>query len=87
MKITEVTISNAVFGSAGLLLGIISPAIARASGFPAYAIVPVIAAIFFLKFGIEKAAKIKQPMGWWMSNGIMLCILLWFVSWTIIYNM
>lgn len=86
MKITEVTISNAVFGAAGILLGISSPLIARATGFPAYALIPVVAAIFILKFGLEKAAKIKQPAAWWMSNGIMLFLLLWFVSWTILYN-
>ena len=87
MKLDESMKSNIVFGAAGIVMGLVSPAISRATGFPAYVLVPLVIMIFAVKIGLEKMAKIKQPKGWWFSNGVLLCILVWFIIWTVLYNL
>jgi hypothetical protein len=86
MKLNEMAIANIVFAVTGLLLGFLSPVITRATNLPAYNLIALVAVIFALKFGMGNLLKIKQPMGWWFSNGILICTVIWFLVWTVLFN-
>jgi len=34
----------------------------------------------------QKMVKEKKDSKWWLGNGMIVYILLWFVSWTVFYN-
>lgn len=87
MSLGEIAKSNIVFGIAGILLGASAMSVSNAIGSPIYNLVILIVVIFALKIFLERFAGIKQPKGWWFSNGVMLCIFLWIVIWTILFNM
>ena len=38
------------------------------------------------KFLGQKIVKEKKDSKWWLGNGMIVYILLWFVAWTVFYN-
>ena len=38
------------------------------------------------KFLGQKMVKEKKDSKWWLGNGMIVYILLWFVAWTVFYN-
>ncbi|MDI6720748.1 MAG: hypothetical protein QMD85_00045 [Candidatus Aenigmarchaeota archaeon] len=38
------------------------------------------------KFGMQRIVKEKKDMKWWLGNGIIVYIFVWFVMWTVFYN-
>jgi hypothetical protein len=71
-----------LFSVLGVIIGYVS-FLARnnAASFVMMIIVAVVA-----RFVIQKRSKEKKDAKWWLGNGIIIYIFIWFVSWTIFYN-
>ncbi len=48
--------------------------------------VAVVAAAL-LSLSLNNVLKLKKDTKWWISNGLLIFILVWFVSWTLFYDM
>jgi hypothetical protein len=76
-----------LFSAVGIVLGFLSHIITQITKFPAFNLIIVLTVIFILRFSLERLLKMeKRPWNWWLSNGVYLLILFWFIIWTIIRN-
>ena len=85
MEIRTLLIS--VFSVAGFLLGIISHFVSVATGMPELNLAIVCIALYSLKILLSKKFSLEQPLRWWFSNGVAHALMVWFVVWTILYNL
>ena len=67
---------------AGVAIGYASFALER----PMYAVVMAIAAVVALTLVLGKAFSLQKDKKWWISNGIVLFLFAWFITWTIFYD-
>jgi len=76
-----------LFSVVGIVLGFLSSIFTQITKFPAINLLIVLIVVFILRFSLERLLKIeKKSWNWWLSNGVYLLILFWFITWTIIYN-
>jgi len=68
---------------AGVVIGYVSFLIVDAL----FALVLAVAVGFALKFAVEKLAKEKKSLKWWLTNGGMSYFLIWFVVWVLFLNL
>ena len=74
--------TNIVFAIIGFMLAFLSKELGSViSAFILLAIV-----VFIAQKGLKKRLKIDEDFKWWLGNGVLLCILLWLVVWTILIN-
>jgi len=76
-----------LFSVAGFLLGIASHFLSVATGVPELNLAVVCAALYLMKVLLSKCFSINQPLRWWFSNGMAHALMVWFVVWTILYNL
>jgi len=79
--------TNLVYTILGVILGYISFIITNVTNTPELNILVLIAVLFSSKYILQKSLKIDQKWSWWFSNGIILCVFLWLVIWTLFYNL
>lgn len=76
VSITLHTVAGIIVGYLSLLVGVTINAFGLA-------VIVLIALIFSLK----KALKIDKDKKWWLGNGIVVYIFIWFVSWILFFNL
>ncbi len=86
MKPDEMMAANAAFAIVGALLGYSSYVLSKSYGIHEANFLILLVAIFIAKIILEKALKISQKWKWWLSNGAVICILMWLVVWTVLFN-
>ncbi|MBS3056009.1 MAG: hypothetical protein J4473_01095 [Candidatus Aenigmarchaeota archaeon] len=72
-----------LFSVIGALIGYISALINN----PPISALLAIIIVVVLYIGIKSIMKIKQDWKWWIGNGIFTYFVVWFVVWTIFYNL
>ena len=87
MKPDEMMTANAAFAIVGALLGYASYALSKSYGIHEANFLILLIAIFATKVVLEKTLKISQPWKWWLTNGALICILMWLVVWTVLFNL
>jgi len=80
-------ITNTIFTIIGIILGYLSFVLTGITSSPELNVLILVAVLFLTKFILQQALKIKKPMNWWLSNGVVVCIFLWLIVWTIFYNL
>ena len=43
--------------------------------------------LIVLAFSLKKVLKISKDKKWWIGNGIVVYIFIWFVSWVLFFNL
>lgn len=71
-----------LYSIVGAIAGYISFQINNA-GYAVLAMLIILAVMYVIT---KKLFKIKEDKKWWLSNGIIVYLLLWFVVWTILFN-
>ncbi len=73
------------------VINIIAGAIAGYASFvinqPLAAAFIAVVAVALLSLILNKAIGVKKGTKWWISNGVMIFLLAWFVVWTVFYDM
>ncbi|MEM7819747.1 MAG: hypothetical protein QXD48_02880 [Candidatus Aenigmatarchaeota archaeon] len=75
-------ISSIIHVIAGIISGYISFLINNSIISFFTMIIILIITIFFVKI----AFKVQKDKKWWLGNGIILYLFIWFITWTILYN-
>lgn len=83
----ETLLSNAVFAIGGIAMGYFSQNLSTATGIPELNVIFVLVLMAAIKLLLEKFAKIKHPLKWWLGNGIGIGLFLWLIAWTIMFNL
>lgn len=71
-----------IFAVLGLIAGYVSFTISETS----YAVLAMLVILGIAAFAVKTAFKIKQDKKWWLGNVVIVYLLLWFVVWTILFN-
>lgn len=71
-----------LFAVLGIVIGYISFLIK--SNIASFVIMVIV--LVAAKFLGQRMVKEKKDSKWWLGNGLVVYILLWFVAWTIFYN-
>ena len=74
--------TTVIFAILGIVVGYASFLINNSVQSFLLMIVIALAFVFILK----KTLKINENSKWWFSNGLPIYILLWFITWIILYN-
>jgi transcriptional regulator of nitric oxide reductase len=83
-ELKETRISLGIHTIAGIAAGYVSQVLAATSKL--YSIGAMLIILFAVGYFTELVLK-KKGIKWWMSNGGLLYILVWLVSWIFIFNM
>lgn len=71
-----------IFALLGVVVGFLS--FLQNSSIIAFLIMVVVAVIFTSL--LKRLLKVKEDWKWWFSNGLIVYIFLWLITWTIFYN-
>jgi hypothetical protein len=71
-----------IFAVLGIISGYVSFTISETS----YAVLAMLVILAVVAFAVKTAFKIKQDKKWWLGNVVIVYLLLWFVVWTILFN-
>ena len=52
-----------------------------------YALVVMLAVMTSMKYATNVLTKEKQKAGWWLGNGGLVYIFIWFISWVLFLNL
>jgi uncharacterized membrane protein len=75
-----------IFSIVGLALGITSHFITIITNLPEINLIVVCIVLYSIKILLSKKFSIQQSIKWWFSNGMFHGIMIWFIIWTILYN-
>ncbi|MEM5871405.1 MAG: hypothetical protein QW051_00870 [Candidatus Aenigmatarchaeota archaeon] len=78
-------ISLSVHTIGGIIAGYISYLLGTVGGNKIYAIISMFVILLIIGYATEFALK-KKGIKWWLSNGAILYLLVWFVSWILLFN-
>lgn len=71
-----------IFSFIGVVMGVVSFYINE----PVINLVLMLLIGYILKMIVERVLDIKEKFKWWMTNGFFAYIFVWFVVWTMLYN-
>ncbi len=75
--------SNLINAVIGAIVGYLSFIVNQAG----MNIIMMIVALGITAFAIKKLWKLSKDYKWWISNGVIMFIFMWFIVWTIFYNL
>jgi len=75
--------TSVIFAIAGIIIGYVSFLMNNSL----LSLVIAIVVAGALKAVMQRGLQIKEDMKWWLGSGIVLYIFMWFVFWTIFYNL
>lgn len=71
-----------VYAIAGIVMGYVSYTLNQTL----YALFAAIAVMVGITVVMRYAWKIKEDFKWWLGNGGMIYLFVWFIVWTLLYN-
>ncbi len=69
--------------AAGAVLGYVSFAL----NMPLLSAAVALAAMAALNLSLRKLLKLEQDKKWWLGNAVAVYLFMWFIVWTIFYNL
>jgi len=84
-EISQVRVSVAIHAAAAIIMGWVSVVLTAMSRTLVAGIIGIIVMVA-VGFITQKAVR-KTDRKWWLSNGVLIFLLVWLVSWTVFHNL